>query len=221
MSDKEKQEKNTCNFIGNYSAVIWDFDGVIKDSVEVKTQAYEALFLPYGDNHSNSVREHHEANGGMSRFEKIPLYLKNSGLKVTDAKIVDFCNRFSEIVMQGVIDSPYVPGVKEYLEKACSDQLFFLATATPQKEIEVILDSLGLTHCFKKVFGAPVQKADAISRVLSFYDLNAEEVLMVGDASSDMVAAEENSVSFLLRRTPINLHVQKDFQGAQFENLIL
>ena len=57
------------------SIVFWDFDGVIKDSVEVKAAAFERLFLPYGAEIARRVRQHHEAHGGMSRFDKVPLYL--------------------------------------------------------------------------------------------------------------------------------------------------
>ena len=40
----------------------WDFDGVIKDSVEIKSNAYEELFLQWGANISNKVRDHHILN---------------------------------------------------------------------------------------------------------------------------------------------------------------
>ena len=32
--------------------IFWDFDGVIKDSVKVKSDAYEQLFSPFGLNFS-------------------------------------------------------------------------------------------------------------------------------------------------------------------------
>ncbi|MBT7899475.1 MAG: HAD hydrolase-like protein, partial [Candidatus Marinimicrobia bacterium] len=54
--------------------IIFDFDGVIADSVQVKTDAFASLYEQYGDNIVTKVIEHHEANGGMSRFKKIKLY---------------------------------------------------------------------------------------------------------------------------------------------------
>jgi beta-phosphoglucomutase-like phosphatase (HAD superfamily) len=59
--------------------LFWDFDGVIKESVGVKTEAYTRLFEPFGAAVAARVREHHEAHGGMSRFEKLPLYLGWAG----------------------------------------------------------------------------------------------------------------------------------------------
>ena len=60
-----------------YDLIFWDFDGVIKESVSVKTDAYVELFSLYGSDICKQVRKHHLANGGMSRYDKIPLYLKN------------------------------------------------------------------------------------------------------------------------------------------------
>ena len=36
------------DFLSNFDAIFWDFDGVIKDSVEVKAEAFAALFKIYG-----------------------------------------------------------------------------------------------------------------------------------------------------------------------------
>ena len=61
--------------IKGFKVVFWDFDGVIKDSVGVKSDAFESIFLPFGRDVAAKVREHHEKNGGVSRHKKIPLYL--------------------------------------------------------------------------------------------------------------------------------------------------
>lgn len=51
-------------------AIFWDFDGVIADSVNVKTDAFYELYLPYGKEVAEKVKEYHLANGGVSRFKK-------------------------------------------------------------------------------------------------------------------------------------------------------
>ena len=35
-------------YIKKAKTIFWDFDGVIKDSVSVKSDAFEELFLPFG-----------------------------------------------------------------------------------------------------------------------------------------------------------------------------
>ena len=201
------------------SLIFWDFDGVIKDSVDVKTAAFERLFLPYGAAVARRVRQHHEANGGISRFDKIPLYLSWAGEPASPVKVAAFCERFSQAVLQTVIDAPWVPGVREYLQQNCAEQYFALVTATPQEEIEQILAALELTHCFREVHGAPTKKAGAIGALLARQKFEPERALMIGDAETDRQAAQANAVPFLLRRTPLNLSIQASYGGPMFDDL--
>lgn len=199
--------------------VFWDFDGVIKDSVGAKSEAFEELFRPYGKGLAARVREHHEAHGGVSRFEKIPLYLAWAGEQATEERIREFCDRFSALALQAVIDSPWVAGVREYLALNHPRQYFVLVSATPQAEIEHILEVLGLAPWFREVHGAPKKKANALKEVLSRLQLTPERAIMVGDAETDLVAAQNNGVPFLLRRTLLNRDLQDRFAGPKFENL--
>jgi phosphoglycolate phosphatase-like HAD superfamily hydrolase len=199
--------------------VLWDFDGVIKDSVSVKTQAFERLFLPYGAEVARKVREHHEANGGMSRFDKMPTYLQWAGQESNEASVQKFCDRFSELALQAVIDSPWVPGVRAYIEKHHADQPFVLVTATPQAEIETILAATGSAHWFREVHGSPTVKSAAIADALQRWQLGPEATVFIGDASADLAAAKANGVPFLLRRTPLNARLLDGFAGLSFHDL--
>ncbi len=204
--------------IRNAKTVCWDFDGVIKDSVAVKTEAYADLFADAGASLSARVRAHHEAHGGMSRFEKIPLYLSWTGDKGAAATIDDYCARFSERVLTAVIESPWVPGVESYIRRNAHAQRFFLITATPLDEIETILEALSLREAFAGIYGAPMPKAQALARVLIETGDAPADVLMVGDARSDLDAASANGVPFLLRRTGINSDLIR-IAGTSFGNL--
>jgi len=178
--------------------VFWDFDGVIKDSVAVKSDGFERLFSPYGKDVADRVRRHHEANGGLSRFEKMPVYLAWASESVTAARVREFCDRFSDLVRQAVIDAAWVPGVREYLLMHHREQYFVLVTATPQEEIEEILRVLDISHCFRQVLGAPTSKTLAIRGVLEQLKCSTEMAMMIGDSETDFDAAEANKVSFLL-----------------------
>src|SRR5450759_4058638 len=96
------------------SLIFWDFDGVIKDSIVVKTQAFVRLFQPFGAGVAERVREHHEANGGMSRFDKVPIYLQWSGEDPNQSRVSEFCVQFGQLVSHGVVEAPWVPGVECY-----------------------------------------------------------------------------------------------------------
>jgi phosphoglycolate phosphatase-like HAD superfamily hydrolase len=197
------------------SVLFWDFDGVIKESVEIKAEAYQRLFSRFGDELAARVRAHHERNGGMSRFEKIPLYLGWAGRAASPEDMQRHCELFAAAVRQAVIDSPWVPGAREYLEANHRRQRFILLTATPQVEIEDILEALGITHCFREVHGAPTRKADAIASVLARWRCPRDGALVIGDSQSDHEAAVAAGVDFLLRHTALNRALQLAYMGPQ------
>lgn len=191
-----------------FSAVFLDFDGVIKDSVEVKSDAYERLFEAFGIDLAKRVRLHHEANAGMSRFKKLPLYLSWAGEKPEIQLISKFSQKFASLVIQRVIDSEWVPGARDFIQRRSQCQQLFVVTATPQDEIEVILNQLGIIDHFTAVVGAPTPKTEAIHDLLKHYSINAGRAVMVGDAESDYLSAKANQVKFVLRCTELNKDLQ-------------
>mgnify|MGYP002529866388 CR=1 FL=1 len=128
-----------CDIFSKYKYIFWDFDGVIKDSIQVKSDAFATLFSSFGNEIEQRVREHHEDHGGMSRYDKIPLYLEWAKQDATQAMVKNHCDQFSNLVTQAVIDSPWVHGVQDFLCQHSTEKSFFLLTATPQEEIEEIL----------------------------------------------------------------------------------
>ncbi len=203
-----------------FKLCFWDFDGVIKESVEVKTQAYFSLFELFGSDVASKVRKHHIANGGMSRFDKFPIYLQWAGIEPTDDVLADYCAKYSQRVLQGVIDSPWVEGAEKYLRRNMHNQIFVLVSATPQDELEYIIKALNLVECFSKIYGAPTTKQDAIFKTIKDYDLNPSECLMIGDASADLKASNANQVSFLLRRHKSNAEIFSSYLGPSIRDFI-
>lgn len=201
-----------------YKAIFWDFDGVIKESVEVKNRAFYQLFLPYGDVVALRVCEHHIANGGMSRMDKMPLYLQWAGQAGSVSTIDAFCRRFGEMVLQAVVDAPWVPGVEVLLRANPHRQTFFVVSATPQGELEEILHRLDLMQCFSRIYGAPTRKTDAIQMALAEQGLEPCDCVMIGDALADLEAAEANAVPFLLRRHATNAELFSSYAGPSVED---
>ena len=200
--------------------VFWDFDGVIKDSVEVKSIAFGQLFTPFGEDVVKRVREHHEANGGLSRFDKLPIYLGWAGILSTPELVEKYSNKFSILVKRKVIESKWVPGVLEFLRNKTNRQLYFIITATPQDEIEEIINELELTEFIDKIIGAPISKSNAIKSILESFCIEAEQSIMFGDSMTDYQAATENGITFLLRRTSSNVDLQRRLNCIMFDDFL-
>ena len=214
----DKKSNIVINELRKARVVFWDFDGVIKDSVEVKTQAFVKLFSSYGNEIASKVKDHHEANGGMSRFKKMPLYLEMAGQQVSDELIDVMCDRFRLLVFDGVVNADWIPGVDNYIRTNPFDQIFILVSATPQSELEVIIDRLDLTKCFNLIYGAPISKTVAIRESLMVLSVTPDDALMIGDARADQEASEANLVPFLLRRHNSNSKVFADYQGISIND---
>jgi HAD superfamily hydrolase (TIGR01549 family) len=206
--------------MNKFKIVFWDFDGVIKDSVNVKTDAFVDIFKEYGTELTQKVKEHHIANGGMSRFEKIPLYASWAGKELSEEEINNYSTRFSEIAVQKVIDSNWVLGVEEVLRENPYGQMFILVSATPVDELLFILKKLDLYDCFVSVYGSPMSKKTAIEKSIIEYLVNTEECVMIGDAKADLEAANANGINFLLRLHDSNQRMTEVFKGFSVQNFI-
>ena len=191
--------------LSQYNVIFWDFDGVIKESMEAKTWIFRELFKDYGETVQDQVQQHHEEHGGMSRFEKIPYYFREYLRQtISEAELTQWCERFSQLSVEQVLKAAWVPGVYPYLEQFHQRQTFYVVTGTPQEEIEYLLKQLNIETYFVEVFGAPVQKDHAVRQVLGRKGYALKDCLVVGDSLTDYHAATNNGVAFLLRTTPIN-----------------
>jgi len=203
--------------------IIFDFDGVVAQSVQVKTDAFAFLYKSYGDTIVKKVIKHHEANGGMSRFEKIKLYNESFLNKVvTNEEIEKLANQFSKLVVKKVIESPYVPGVIQYIQKCTKKYKLFISTGTPTDEMKEILNERGIAKYFMEVYGSPEKKSLHLSKIMSKYNYYPNELIFYGDSATDIDAAEKADIPFVLIKNNFNEELVKTYKGQiifNFSNL--
>jgi phosphoglycolate phosphatase-like HAD superfamily hydrolase len=184
--------------IVDYEAFFFDFDGVLADSVEVKTRAFAKLFEPYGPEVVKQVVDHHRRHGGMSRVEKFRHYYDEYLRKTLhEAEMVDLCNRFSKLVVDEVVAAPEIQGAEEFLKGWCHRLPCFVISATPEDEVREIVNRRALNGYFKEVLGTPASKESNLRQLLDKYGLAPAKCLFFGDAESDYRAAQACVVNFL------------------------
>tara|TARA_B100000575_G_C22973932_1_gene562177 strand:- start:37 stop:693 length:657 start_codon:yes stop_codon:yes gene_type:complete len=183
-----------------FKLIFFDFDGVIKESNQIKTEAFRKLFSKYGNKVATKVVEHHKKNTGISRFEKIPFYYERYlNIKVDDDQLMTINKELSKIVTSEVINSAWVKYSNEFLIKNAFNQEFFLITGTPQEEINEICKSLKIKHCFRSIHGSPIKKDKIVSEILLNRDEIRELSIFIGDSEVDYLAAAKNKISFVYR----------------------
>lgn len=203
--------------IQKYKIVFWDFDGVIKDSVPVKTKAYLELFPSSPAVVIEKIKEHHVKFGGVSRMKKIPLYLDWASLPSDEVTINNYILKFANLVVKAVVNSPWVPGAQEILDSKQKNQIFVLVTGTPQEEIEIILEKLKLEKQFEFIYGSPTEKKSVIETVIKKMKILPKECLMIGDSLTDFEAAASMGIDFILRTEGLD-SFSKSFDGIKIKD---
>jgi len=200
LENSQKSVKyKTLELIKNSKAIIWDFDGVIKDSVELKGEAFRKLFEDQKIDIKNKIYKHHNANGGLSRFKKLQKYLDWSSYENTIKNLNLFAKKFSDLIVKEVINANYIEGVENYLRRNHNRQKFFLVTATPEEEILKITKKLEIFDYFKIIIGHPRTKEEGFKLILNQSGIGNTDFIVIGDSSNEYNAAKKYSLKFVLR----------------------
>lgn len=201
--------------------IIFDFDGVLAESVDIKTKAFKRLFESEGKDIADKVEQYHLAHTGVSRFDKFRYFYKNFLMReLTEDTFKELCDRFSKLVVEEVVNASYVEGAKEFLVENKDRFTFFITSATPQQEIERIVKKRDMAQFFKAVYGSPRKKEDAVGEIISHNNLSPSEVVYIGDAISDLKAARKNSIYFIARTYPKNRVIFDDVDCITIDNLL-
>jgi len=184
-------------------AIIFDFDGVIAESVNIKTDAFKKMYAKYGNTVVKKVISHHLLNGGISRYEKFNFYHENFlGIKLSEEELEKLAIEFSELVVQDVVEAPYVHGALEFIENNYKDYKYFISTGTPQNEIIDIINRKKISIYFESIYGSPENKTDHIKKIMSKSGYTKDELIFIGDADTDILAAKNNDIPIILRVHP-------------------
>lgn len=180
-------------------AVFFDFDGVILDSVDVKTVAFRDMFAGFGPGVQAAVTDYHLLHGGVSRVEKFKhFYGQLLGRALPDELLAQLCADFSALTLAKVLEAPFIAGARETLEALREHGVpVIVASGTPQEDLEAIVSGRGLGGLFAEVHGSPATKAEIIRDVLARHGYSRQACLFVGDAMTDYHAAKECGLRFL------------------------
>lgn len=180
-------------------AIIFDFDGVIVESVDLKTQAFRELFKGYPDKVAE-IERYHLDNGGLSRYEKFR-HIYKCILKedLTEKKFIELCQFFQRLVVDRVVEASFVPGAQELVAYCFNRFQMYVVSGTPQEEIREIVKRRNLGRFFLGVYGAPETKVNLINEILRKSNLNPKEVLFIGDSNNDYRAAQDTGILFFGR----------------------
>lgn len=185
--------------MNTWRALILDFDGVVLESNALKTHAFEAVFARFPEHWAEMMAYHH-AHVSESRYDKFR-YLATArlGRQPDDPVVEELATAFSRDMRQRLETCAWVPGAQAFIRHAASRLPVYVASMTPQPELDDVIALRGLGGIFTAVFGCPPwTKERAIARVLGTVT-TPDEVLFIGDSAGDQRAARDAGVAFVAR----------------------
>jgi HAD superfamily hydrolase (TIGR01549 family) len=185
------------------TTLILDFDGVIVESIPLKTVAFQKIFSFASPEHLDEIIAFHLDNGGMSRYDKFRhIYANILNEPLTPEQEERLASEYVGLIFDAMLTVPYVEGAKELL-RDCSRVLpLYIVSATPEAEMHEIARRRDLTKYFVRIYGSPKTKAECIREILEETGASPAEALFVGDAPNDWQAAYETGVRFVARVRP-------------------
>lgn len=178
-------------------AIIFDFDGVILESMDIKTNAFRELFKDFPE-HLDAILDYHLMHGGMSRYKKFKyIYKRILGKQLDDKKLEELGDKFSQLVVEKVMECPFIPGAIDFLEEHSKNLKLYVASGTPEEELRMIIKRRGLLKYFEGIYGTPKLKSEIIDKISSANGYRKNEVLFIGDSITDYEGAKKAGVPFI------------------------
>lgn len=183
---------------GTIKCLVFDCDGVLLDSVPVKTRAFARLAEPYGEEARDRFIMYHARHGGVSRYRKFAWFFEEVlHREITPGESDAWGKKFAEYALEEVRSCHMIAGAEAVLKAWCGRLPMYVCSGAPLAELELILRERGLARYFNGVYGSPPAKAELLQTIVSLHkNLAPEEFVMVGDAITDADAAEAAGTQF-------------------------
>ena len=179
-------------------SIIFDFDGTIIDSNEIKLKCFIDLFSDQ-EFLKNDLIHFISSLGDVDRFTVIRVCGERffQG-KYSEYDIQTKIESFNEECFRRILIANKISCVVEFIKTASSMNYdLFISSATPENELVKIIKALDLSQYFQKVLGGPNSKVHHINTILEHRGLSAAEVVYIGDSDIDQTSATITGCHFI------------------------
>ncbi len=211
--------------------IIFDFDGVILDSNNVKTTAFKNISKRFGEIESNELVNYHIKNGGVSRFIKIKWFVENVLQTKSEVLIRNLIKEYGNEVAKSLESCSFRTDLFN-LKKKLKGTKWSIASGGKQDEIVNLLKKKLLLDIFDNgIYGSPIPKMDIVKKtILNVKPNEKNKFVLIGDSFYDYECAKKNGIKFIFAsdwsdiKNPKNLFFNKNItfiKGIEVLNLDL
>lgn len=181
-----------------FKTILWDFDGVIMDSMPVRDKGFEIVLKNYPQKQVSLLMEYHRNNGGLSRYHKFRYFFEEIRKEsITDTEIKVLAEEFSVVMLQNLLDeSLLIEDSLNFIKNNYSKYDMHIVSGSDGNELRYICDTLELSKYFISIHGSPTPKKELVKNLMAENQYKIEDTCLVGDSFNDLEAADFNKISF-------------------------
>lgn len=180
----------------SYNFYIFDCDGVILDSNQIKTESFKETLSDFDDNLVNKFIEYHKNNGGISRFTKLKFFYENIIGIDKNPNIDELLNKFNKIVFDKLCNSNFIPGVISFIKLLKKNKKkIYVVSGGFENELKEVFQAKKINLLFDEIFGSPTEKDVHTKNIISFNKNN--NGVFFGDSKLDFDVANNNLIDFI------------------------
>tara|TARA_B100001063_G_C16761170_1_gene556016 strand:- start:1721 stop:2365 length:645 start_codon:yes stop_codon:yes gene_type:complete len=178
-----------------YDVLIFDCDGVIFDTTNLKLSAFQNVLKEYDKKYIKQFTDYFRSNFGRSRFLHARYFIENILNEPFQQKKYDkIISNFSKECKTIYDTAELCEGVIDFLQNNPKLDKY-VASGSAQDELRDVFDKRGINSYFISIYGSPRLKNDLVNDICSKYSHN--NILMIGDAEADFKAAKLAGIDFL------------------------
>lgn len=184
--------------LNDYKVILWDFDGVILDSMPVRYKGFEEVLKFYPEDQVEQLLKYHSRNGGLSRYVKFRYFFEEIRKESVENELInELAVKFSEIMLKSLQEeSLLINDSVNFIKNNYTNFDMHIVSGSDEIELNILCKSLGLSTFFKSIHGSPTPKSTLVKSILSKHNYDTEEVVLIGDSINDFEAARKNSIDF-------------------------
>lgn len=179
--------------------ILWDFDGVILDSMKIREWGFKEIFKSYKKNDIDKLIDYHNLNGGLSRYVKIRYFYEEILKKeIVEDKVLEYANNFT-LLMISKLTNPnnLIPDSVGFIKDNYKKYNFHIVSGSDQNELRFLCEELKIDKYFISIHGSPIAKNKLVKDLIETHDYHTDKTCLIGDSINDYEASKYSNILFL------------------------
>ena len=183
--------------LSKYKTWLFDCDGVILDSNKIKSDGFYEIAKCYGKEAAEKMVNYNKKHGGMSRYEKIAVLIRDIVKKSFIQEEFDrLIHEYGDYCYKKLLTCSETPDLRPFLETLSPTTGCFVVSGGLQDELVAVFQKRGLAQYFDEIYGSPQSKKDILIKLQAEGKL-IEPAVFVGDSRYDYEVAAGINADFI------------------------